>query len=43
MIANKIAVIKAACKGVAFLHADKVMCFKNRKKLNILNFLGFSF
>ena len=37
IIANMIAVIKAACIGVAFFHADAVICLKNRKKLNILN------
>ncbi len=43
IIANKIAVIKAAWTGVAFFQEDKMICFKNRKKLNILNLLSFSF
>ena len=38
IIASKIAVIKAACTGVAFFQADTVICFKNRKKESILNF-----
>jgi len=37
-IASKIADINAAWIGVAFFQAENKICFKNRKKLNILEF-----